>query len=286
METVAIAIIGTVVFGVVTTLAAFIRQLLLSRDLRLNDKAQQRALKIEAAELKKLRTQMEGSKRFDSHYKMIDSNKEDIQYLDQKIDEILNKKFALIQKYSDMTAKESTCSINSEKLAERKSICNMLRREIDREMAFYDKQLEQLQESRGTFMDSHKELRDYLLEQEKSRNNKLDDIYHKHSGLLEKIYIRLNDNSERLAIKSIDSGMQSYKLLTDALKILLQFFHISSNITPERANDEILSRINVSNAESDINDNDYNDTDDHISNNSKDTDSEHDLSEELHLAEP
>lgn len=42
MEPITIAIICATVFGVVSGLAAFIRQLILSRDKKLNDKAQKR----------------------------------------------------------------------------------------------------------------------------------------------------------------------------------------------------------------------------------------------------
>ena len=48
MEPVTIAIIGAVVFGVVVAVSAFVRQLILSRDKNLNDKAQNKALELEA----------------------------------------------------------------------------------------------------------------------------------------------------------------------------------------------------------------------------------------------
>ena len=58
MESAIIALVCVTVFGVVGILSAFIRQLLLSREKRLNDLAQQRALQQETHELEKIRQEM------------------------------------------------------------------------------------------------------------------------------------------------------------------------------------------------------------------------------------
>ena len=84
MEPVTIALICSAAFGVVVALSVFIRQLILSRDKNLNDKAQRRALTQEANELEKMREQMQSNKRFDSHYRVLGSNKDAIVYLDNK----------------------------------------------------------------------------------------------------------------------------------------------------------------------------------------------------------
>ncbi|WP_133128249.1 hypothetical protein [Legionella nagasakiensis] len=259
MEPVTIAIIGTVVFGAVTALSIFVRQLLLSRDKMLNDKAQQRALAQETHELEKMRMQMENGRRFDSHYQVLGANKDAIQYLDQKIEEVLNKKLALIHRYSEMAAKQSSAIVEGETFADRKAICDRLRQEVDYEIEFYNKELEQLQARRASIWDSHADLQEYLLEQEKSRNRQLDGIYRRHTSVLEKIYIRHNENAEHVATTSIDAGTQSFKLLTEPLQFLLQFFRLSSNITPQKAKDEAASRHDVEDAESDINSDDYED---------------------------
>lgn len=186
MEPVTIAIICVTAFGVVAVLAAFIRQLLLSRDKNLNDQAQQIALAQEVKELENLRNQMANNKRFDSHYQVLGSNKEAIQYLDQKIEDILKKKTDLIERYSQIAVKESTAIIGGEQSAERKATCDKLKQEIDNELEFYNNELEQLQKRRDSLWDTHSELKEYLLEQERKRNKHLDAIYQRHSGLLEK----------------------------------------------------------------------------------------------------
>lgn len=96
MEPVSIALICTAALGAVVILAAFIRQILLSRDKQLNDMAQSRALTQEVMELEQIRTQMQNEKRFDSHYQVLGANKEAIRYIDNKIEEILNKKQSLL----------------------------------------------------------------------------------------------------------------------------------------------------------------------------------------------
>ncbi|ASQ45569.1 hypothetical protein [Legionella clemsonensis] len=254
MEPVTIAIICVTAFGVVAVLSAFIRQLLLSRDKNLNDQAQQIALAQEVKELENLRNEMANNKRFDSHYQVLGSNKEAIQYLDQKIEDILKKKADLIERYSKIAVKESTAIIGGEQSAERKAICDKLKQEIDNELGFYNNELEQLQKRRDSLWDTHSELKDYLLEQEKKRNRHLDAIYQRHSGLLEKIYLRHNKNSETIAVKSIEAGTQTFKaLILTPITMLMQYFKPSSNIDDEQAKDEIDSREDVSDAEDDIN---------------------------------
>lgn len=264
MEPVTIAVIATAVFGAVTALSVFIRQLLLSRDKNLNDKAQQRALAQESRELEKLRKQMENNKRFDSHYQVLGANKDAIQYLDQKIEEILTKKFGLIQRYSQMAVKESSAIIDSGQISERKAVCDLLRQEIDFEIKFYDDELKQLQARRASLWDSHSGLQVYLLDQEKSRNEKLDTIYQSHTGVLEKIYLRHNRNAEQIAKQTIDAGNQTFKFLTAPWQLLMQFFKLSSGISPNVASKEKASREEVAKAEQDINGDSDNDLDQEV----------------------
>ncbi|KTD16285.1 hypothetical protein [Legionella jordanis] len=255
MEAITIAIICATAFGVVALLSAFIRQLLLSRDKDLNDKAQQRALSQEVFELENLRKEMISPKRFDSHYQVLGSNKDAIQYLDQKIEDILKKKTDLVQRYAETAIKESTAIVNGEQSLERKSICDKLKNEIDIELQFYQKELEQLQKRRDSLWDTHSELKDYLLEQEKKRNSHLDVIYERHSGMLEKIYLRHNQNSENIATKSIDASTETFKAFIMApITMLMQYFKPSTNISEDKAKGEIGNRGEVSGAEGDIND--------------------------------
>ncbi len=253
MEPVSIAIIATAIFGVVTALSIFIRQLLLSRDKDLNDRAQERALAQETRELEKLRIQMESSKRFKAHYQVLGDNKDAIKYLDERIEGILAHKWAIIKQYGRVAEKESAAIIGGDQLAERKAACDLLRNEIDQQLCFYNTELHQLQIRRASMWDTHSNLLVHLVEQEKSRNEMLDKVYQRHTGVLEKIYIRHNENAEHVAQKTIDASTSAFSFITAPLQMLLQYFGLSTGISPDQVREEAESRENVSDVEDDIN---------------------------------
>lgn len=271
MEPVTIALICAAAFGAVVALAAFVRQLLLSRDKNLNDEAQRRAISQEAGELEKMREQMQSSKRFDSHYKVIGANKDAINYLDNKIEDILQKKSKLVERYAQISVKESNSIVDGDVSAERKAACDRLKQEIDDEIKFYDSELEHLQQRRGSLWDTHTELQEYLLSQEKTRNENLDKIYTQHSGMLEKIYIRHTDDSEHIAKQSIEAGTASFKMIILApIQFLMQYFNLSSGISLDQSKTEKESRSEVDDTQSDINSDDDVQSDDEDPDNQRD----------------
>lgn len=254
MDPVTIAVICTVVFGAVTALSVFVRQLLLSRDKNLNDRAQQRALLQESRELEKLRIQMENSKRFNLHYEFLGVNKQEIEQIDQKIQSKLDKKMELIQRYAQMTLKESSAIIDSGQSLERKSMCDLLKNEIDNEIQFYDAELKQLQARRTAIWDANKDLQMSLTAHEQSRNEILDNIYQRHTGLLEKIYLRHEQNTQRFAEKTLEAGTKSFKeSITAPIKFLKGYFKAARNISPEKMPEETLARTIIKDAEREIN---------------------------------
>lgn len=255
MEPGIIALICAAAFGTVVAIAAFVRQLILSRDKNVNDEAQRRALAQEAAQLEKMREQMQSSKRFDSHYKVIGSDKEAIIYLDNKIEEILHKKTLLIDRYSQLTLKESDAIVGGQISKNRKEACDRLKAEIDEEIKFYDSELVNFQQRRTSLLDTHTELQEYLLKQEQSRNASLDAIYKQHSSLLEKVYLRHIENAEHVATQSINAGTTTFKSIIMApIHFLLQYFNISSGISLSQAQIEQAARHDVDQMEKDIND--------------------------------
>lgn len=261
MDPMSIALICTVAFGIVVGLTAFVRQLLLSRDKKLNDLAQQKALKQEASELEKLRSQMSSHERFNPHYLVIDENKDAIQYVDQKIEAVFRKKEALIDRYSQVALKESTAIISGDLLsADRKAMCDRLREKIDAELKSYDHELAQLQNSRGTLWNEHVGLQTYLLEQEKLRNEHLDNLYSQHSVMLEKIYLRHDESADNIAKQNLEASSQTYKSIFSApIEFLKSFFGLSSNISKDAAKKEIQLRHAVHEAEKLINGEEDND---------------------------
>jgi len=124
-----------------------------------------------------MREQMLSSKRFDSHYKVLGANKDAIIYLDNKIEEILHKKTSLIERYSQLTLKESGAIVGGKISKDRKEACDRLKAEIDEEMKFYDQELVTFQQRRTSLWDTHTDLQEYLLKQEQTRNAHLDAIY-------------------------------------------------------------------------------------------------------------
>src|SRR3990167_3073408 len=243
MEPTTMALVCVSVFGAVSILAAFIRQLLLSREKRLNDAAQQRALTQETQELEKIRQEMMNYKRYDTHYQVLGANKDSIEYIDQRIEDILKKKGELIHRYAGITLRESSAIVAGESGADRKAICDKLKEEIDGELRFYDSELDQLQKRRASLWDNHKELLHYIDDQEKNRNDHLDALYDHHSSLLEKVYLRHTEDSEAVAIKAIDASTSTFRAaLMAPIYFLMSFFKISTNIDPEQAKEESLSR--------------------------------------------
>lgn len=194
-------------------------------------------------------------KRLDSHYQMLGNNKDAIQYLDQKIEEILKRKYELIERYAQITTKESAEIVAGNYSEERKELCNKLKAEIDSELAFYDSELQQLQKRRATLWDSHSELQHNLVDQEKLRNEHLDNLYQQHTSVLEKVYIRHIENTETIAKDSIDAGTQTFKsLFASPIQYLMNLFKPSTGLTAGQAQKEAAARDAVSDVEDSIND--------------------------------
>lgn len=254
MEPTIIAIICATAFGVATGIVAFIRHLLLSRDKDLNDFAQQKALVRESEELEKIRNQMVENKRLDSHYQMLGSNKDAIQFIEQKIDEVLAKKYALIERYSKIALEESAAIVNGEFPPGRKEICDKLRAEVDSEMQFYLTELQQLQARRAVLWDAHSGLQEHIISEERLRNNHLDALYERHTGVLEKVYLRHNENSEAIAKHSIDASSMAFKAaVTAPLQAILEFFKISTSIAIDVSKLEAQKREDILNLEEGLN---------------------------------
>lgn len=255
MEPAIIALICAAAFGGIVAITALIRQLILSRDKLLNDEAQRRALAQEAEELTKIREQMQSSKRFDSHYKLLGANKDAIIYLDNKIEEIFHKKASLIERYSQLALNESESIIGGKITQDRKKACDSLKAEIDEEMKAYDQELMTFQQRRGSLCDNHKNLQDHLLKQEQARNEHLDDVYKQHANLLEKVYLRHTDNAERVAMQGINAATTTFKsIILAPIQFLFQYFTPSSGVSISQVQAEQILRNEVAQVQKDIND--------------------------------
>lgn len=247
MEPFAIAIIGAVVFGVVVTLAVFIRHLILSRDKSLNDKAHMRALREEHVALEQMRAEF-SAKRFDAHYEVLGKNRDAIEYLDNKIHEILNKKLQLIEKYSNVSLEASASILEGSLSENRKNVCDLLRHEIDAEIKMYDEEIKKLQVERAKRWDAHSDLQKSLIEEEAKRNAMLDKLYVRHTTILEELFIRHNDNIDNIAEKNIESSSKDMSFLLAPLQFLLKLFKLqfsNPNVDTKVFTEELNSRKQV-----------------------------------------
>jgi hypothetical protein len=255
MEPVTVAIICATVFGAVVALSAFIRQLILSRNQSMNDKAQNKAVTIEAKQLADMRKELEQSERFNSHYQMLGSNREAVRHIDENIEQLLEKKTQLIDRYSSMAIQQSHAIIDGECNKKTKSDCDRLKLEMDKQLEIYDEQLHVLQERRAKLWDTNDDLQFYLIGQESKRNEKLDYLYQRHSGILEKLYIHHNNNSLDVTKQTLSEGTSAFKMIILApLRFLMGFFGLSKNIDLDKAQEEIDLRDDVSETEDEIND--------------------------------
>ncbi len=254
MEPISIAVICAVAFGTVVAISAFIRQLILSRDKTLNNEAQHRALSEEAKVLEQMRTQMENEKRFDSHYKLLGSNKDAIVYLDDKIEDILQKKSRLIERYSQISLKETSDMIDNGAKDDRKDYCDRLKREIDSEIAFYDKELANLQERRSKLWDTSSQLQIHLVDQEKDRNERLDAVYKRQTSIFEKMFIRHSESHDIAVKETISAGSSAFKLMVMApIRFLMQFFAPLPDVSKDQLAKELEHRQQVKDIEDEIN---------------------------------
>lgn len=254
MDPVSIALICAASFGALVALAAFLRMWFLSRDKKLNDEAQSRALKQETEDLEKIRVQMQNKNRFDTHYRLLGSNKEAILSIDKQIEELLQKKMQLVERFGQATIKQSEAIVGGDCSWAHKEACDKLKQEIDTALKFYDAELKQWQDQRKKLWDTRTDVQDDLLKQEKSHNEHLDTLYQQHSALLEKVYLRHIDEREVLASKNIDAGTTAFKWLAwGPMQFLLEYFNISTGIALTRSQMELMQRRSIAGLEIEIN---------------------------------
>ncbi len=250
----ALAVVGALVFGGIAALTVFIRQLLLSRDRKLNDEAQRKALADESHELEKIRVEMESRKRFNAHYEMLGVNKEAIQYIDQKLEDTLSKKAALVQRYSEMMLREAKAFIGTDDLIERKSMCLLIKEEMDRDIKFYDSELLALQARRAAMWDAQQDLQDTLIYHEQTHNSNLDKLYESHTSMLEKVYMRQSESADKYAKQNLDAGSDSYKeIFMGPIEALVRCFKPANNASSDKIAEETVRRKKVRAMERNLN---------------------------------
>lgn len=221
-----IVLVCTIGLGVITAIAALVRQFLLSRDTKLNEEAQRKALHSEVEELTKMRTQIHENKPYEAHYRVLGDNKEEIRYIDKQIDHLLFKKLNMIERFALTTVEESQTFIETKQSCqERKQVCDNLKNEIDATIAIYDDELKALQARRNQLWDAHAGYEKQLLAAEKVRNDNINSLYRDHSALLEKVFLRHIISSEAVSKKNTDAGSSSFRtMMSEPFRFLTNFF--------------------------------------------------------------
>ena len=254
MEPGIIALICAASFGVVVTIVAFVRQLLMSRDKKLNDEAQKRALSQEVSELKAMREQMLENGRSALDYRIFGENKLAIENLDKEIDGIFKEKMDLIKRYAELSARESEAIVDGQFSKEGKEACDKLKLAIDIQIKECNERITLIQARRKQLWGTYVDLQKHILEQEKSRSQHLDALYKQHSSLLEKVFIRHIDNTESVATQGIQAATSTFHSMVMApIQFLMQYFGISSGINLTQVHVEQQTRDDVEQAQQDVN---------------------------------
>ena len=246
MEPITITLIAAVSVCGIVAMSVFIRQLFLSRNQRVNEEAQNKALSLEADELVRLRMEVQRSQKYDSYYQLLGKNKESIRYIDSRIDDIIEQKAELIQRYSQTVLTNSQYMGDHKKSSKIKKDCNHLKEVLDEQIRGFDQQIKSLQTQRAELWDMQEGISNKVMRQEEARYKKMDTIYEKHSQILEKMYVKHNDIRENTTAKILDSGNFAFKQIVLApFKFLLGLFSKTKNVDPEQVEQETTSREDV-----------------------------------------
>ncbi|MFT4059877.1 MAG: hypothetical protein QM652_10040 [Legionella sp.] len=258
-----VALICAAVFGSVMVITAFLRQIMLSRDKRLNEEAHIRALKQQSDELARIRIEMHDTQRLQVHYQLFGKHDKKIESINKDIADLFREKEALMQRYSeefiDVIKQNREILVQSEASNERKELFDKLRHAINPDFTFYDKQIDLLQQQRLALLKNNKKYENSLLAQEKARNAHLDEIYRVHSNTLEKIYLSYIKADERVTVETIKAGTIYFKdLLMAPIHFLTQVFRggiaaVVPNISVVQTRVEHISRTEVEKVERELN---------------------------------
>ncbi|MDF1677333.1 MAG: hypothetical protein P1U32_01400 [Legionellaceae bacterium] len=197
----------------------------LSRDKQLNQKAQLRALDKESKGLRELRQQQSKERCFQAHYAVLGDTKAEIQAVNQKIDVLFEKKLVLIQSYEKLVHEASSYMILGFEFFSSKKTPKILTEHFEQILETYEKELSTLQTHRAGLWDMRADFQKHLLDEEKVRNDHLDNLYHEHTALLEKVYLGQLESTDAVNKASIEAGTQSLQSsIFYPLQFLTSFF--------------------------------------------------------------
>jgi hypothetical protein len=255
MDPYILILLCTLSISIVGSIGAFLWQLLLSRDKQLNQRAHLGALEKEASVLETLRGQQEGDTRFRAHYDALANNSKSIELINEKINEILEKKLQLIKEYAEMVKEESSSMIRNFSFFLSSTAPSILSDTYHQTLDSYEMELTALRTQRDKLWTISREFQAELLSAESNRNEKLDTLYSTHTALLGKVYLAQARNSDEIEKASINAGSTAFKYsIFYPLQLLASFFglHKSPDIL-RSTEDETKARTFVQAVENEIN---------------------------------
>ena len=255
MDTYLFILLCTLSIAIIGGIGAFLLQLLLSRDKQLHQSAHLKALEKESEILEKLRAQQENSQHFSAHYKILTKNKKAIQSIDRKIDALFDKKLQMIHSYGEMVHQSATSMIKEFNPFSQKKKSASLKEHFAKSFQLYEAELEALQKRRASLWDIRADFQKNLLDEEKARNKKLDDLYSRHTDLFEKVYLSQIKSAEMIDKASIDAGKQAFEYSILSPVRLFEFFFSGAKRADllKQTTEEMLAREVIRETEGQIN---------------------------------
>lgn len=236
MEIFLIGLICTAVFGVILSIAAFIRQLMLSRDKQLNDLALNKAFDLAAEKLGEMRQQRENfNTKFplDFCVKQIEDISTDIKYY-------IAVKEALVSKFKDCNKNNNSGQLNVNALT---------LSDQDAALEKVETIILELIKSKHKWGEAY-----YEMQKEKTTNDReTNALFSQHTIILEKTISNNNENSEKITKELIDAGKESFQnYITLPFQAFINYFRLTKDSSPEQFEKEKTSRQKVVTTEKEL----------------------------------
>lgn len=247
MEPVTLVIICAVSFGGLASIVSIIHQYLLTRNQRLNQLAQERVIEQYNQSLRDIRAEMAQNSQKYIYHELIDDNKEAIVQIDEQIQEIMQAKLALVERYSETIGREAKKLREGDYEEERFELNAQLKENLEKALSEFDEQIVTLQGKRQQLLSDKKTLVETLISQEQKQNEALNAMYKQHGQYLDKMYLTHAENQQKLSQSFIESSKSFFKAFIRApIDFIASFFSKGSNIDSNQAQTEAQEREDTS----------------------------------------
>lgn len=245
MEPVSIVVICAASFGGLMTLASVIHQYFLSRNQRLHQLAEERAVRYQQKALERLRNEIRQN-QFKQEYHLLDENKEAITHLDEEIHKLMTQKITIIQRFSKLMDKEVKRKRERFFSSHHQKKINTLKEEMSLSLSLSDQRIKTLQDNRGDLLQYKKHIEKDIRQKEIEQNKALNTLYEQHGAFLEKIQLKQAEYRFSLANSIVSATTSLFdKLIMAPAKFIAAYFSPSSNINSKKPSQEVRLRANM-----------------------------------------